>query len=103
MTIKRLPVRVSILAISLMLARAALAQTTGASDIVLRGAEAITVQGGWVVATDAAASGGRAIWLPDAGSQIARPPEADRKSTRLNSSHPSIAYAVFWLRKKNAA
>jgi calcineurin-like phosphoesterase family protein/purple acid phosphatase-like protein len=67
MTIKRLPVGVSILAISLMLAPAALAQTTGASDIVLRGAEAIAVQGGWVVATDAAASGGRAIWLPDAG------------------------------------
>src|SRR5690348_10139458 len=24
----------------------------------------------------------------------------DRKSTRLNSSHPSISYAVFWLKKK---
>src|SRR5690348_17916953 len=31
------------------------------------------------------------------------PPEAaelDRKSTRLNSSHPSISYAVFCLKKK---
>src|SRR5690348_18116308 len=28
-----------------------------------------------------------------------RPP-ADRKSTRLNSSHPSISYAVFCLKKK---
>src|SRR5438876_6632940 len=27
----------------------------------------------------------------------------DRKSTRLNSSHPSISYAVFCLKKKNAA
>src|SRR5690348_17415834 len=27
------------------------------------------------------------------------PPE-DRKSTRLNSSHPSISYAVFCLKKK---
>src|SRR5690348_17853922 len=27
-------------------------------------------------------------------------PEADRKSTRLNSSHPSISYAVFCLKKK---
>src|SRR5690348_17742020 len=27
--------------------------------------------------------------------------EADRKSTRLNSSHPSISYAVFCLKKKN--
>src|SRR5690348_17865717 len=27
-------------------------------------------------------------------------PRADRKSTRLNSSHPSISYAVFCLKKK---
>src|SRR5438477_1967352 len=27
-------------------------------------------------------------------------PEADRKSTRLNSSHMSISYAVFCLKKK---
>src|SRR5690348_17572146 len=27
--------------------------------------------------------------------------EPDRKSTRLNSSHPSISYAVFCLKKKN--
>src|SRR5690348_18060928 len=31
-------------------------------------------------------------------------PYLDRKSTRLNSSHPSISYAVFCLKKKmNAA
>src|SRR4051794_41595352 len=29
-----------------------------------------------------------------------RPPPSDRKSTRLNSSHPSISYAVFCLKKK---
>src|SRR5438876_9048635 len=28
---------------------------------------------------------------------------ADRKSTRLNSSHPSISYAVFCLKKKRDA
>src|SRR5690348_18388513 len=28
-------------------------------------------------------------------------PPVDRKSTRLNSSHPSISYAVFCLKKKN--
>src|SRR5690348_17993370 len=28
-------------------------------------------------------------------------PLIDRKSTRLNSSHPSISYAVFCLKKKN--
>src|SRR4051812_12848010 len=30
------------------------------------------------------------------------PPKADRKSTRLNSSHMSISYAVFCLKKKKA-
>src|SRR5690348_17424045 len=29
------------------------------------------------------------------------PQVLDRKSTRLNSSHPSISYAVFCLKKKN--
>src|SRR5690348_17769864 len=28
------------------------------------------------------------------------PRDSDRKSTRLNSSHPSISYAVFCLKKK---
>src|SRR5438067_10135890 len=28
-------------------------------------------------------------------------PQVDRKSTRLNSSHVSISYAVFCLKKKN--
>src|SRR5690348_17461088 len=28
---------------------------------------------------------------------------SDRKSTRLNSSHPSISYAVFCLKKKNTS
>src|SRR5690348_18182553 len=28
-------------------------------------------------------------------------PRQDRKSTRLNSSHPSISYAVFCLKNKN--
>src|SRR5207249_10095999 len=33
--------------------------------------------------------------------QVVRPLHADRKSTRLNSSHVSISYAVFCLKKKN--
>src|SRR4051794_41612685 len=33
------------------------------------------------------------FWPPDSC-------EGDRKSTRLNSSHPSISYAVFCLKKK---
>src|SRR2546430_11759951 len=33
----------------------------------------------------------------------ARPAARDRKSTRLNSSHSQISYAVFCLKKKKAA
>src|SRR5438876_7732420 len=43
---------------------------------------------------------GRICFLPVAIShRLARGPR-DRKSTRLNSSHPSISYAVFCLKKK---
>src|SRR3712207_8661201 len=45
---------------------------------------------------------------PEAGGSVEverRPvlqhPEPDRKSTRLNSSHANISYAVFCLKKKN--
>src|SRR3712207_6850728 len=31
----------------------------------------------------------------------AKRPDSDRKSTRLNSSHANISYAVFCLKKKN--
>src|SRR3712207_8514967 len=34
-------------------------------------------------------------------SEILQQPEEDRKSTRLNSSHANISYAVFCLKKKN--
>src|SRR5207245_3492478 len=34
-------------------------------------------------------------------SETALPAQRDRKSTRLNSSHGSISYAVFCLKKKN--
>src|SRR2546429_2436620 len=33
--------------------------------------------------------------------RLARPLQLDRKSTRLNSSHGYISYAVFCLKKKN--
>src|SRR2546422_7755053 len=47
-------------------------------------------------------------WVPDVGPKFAgarirprvRAPERDRKSTRLNSSHGYISYAVFCLKKK---
>src|SRR5690348_17970365 len=41
---------------------------------------------------------GGALYVAPHGSR--RVPR-DRKSTRLNSSHPSISYAVFCLKKKN--
>src|SRR3989454_6788127 len=40
------------------------------------------------------------IRVPGRGSHSARPADQDRKSTRLNSSHLVISYAVFCLKKK---
>src|SRR5689334_24224234 len=37
----------------------------------------------------------------DFHSWVSPPANIDRKSTRLNSSHSSISYAVFCLKKKN--
>src|SRR5207249_9108531 len=39
-------------------------------------------------------------WWPSAPTFGVRPLDEDRKSTRLNSSHVSISYAVFCLKKK---
>src|SRR6202030_1010183 len=38
---------------------------------------------------------------PDHGGPKGRPGRRDRKSTRLNSSHSQISYAVFCLKKEN--
>src|SRR5437870_7817653 len=48
--------------------------------------------------------GGMSIWLLRNAEEILRwsvEAEEDRKSTRLNSSHVAISYAVFCLKKKN--
>src|SRR5699024_1578398 len=42
----------------------------------------------------------KGIWLNTAGRTTNNKPGPDRKSTRLNSSHVSISYAVFCLKKK---
>src|SRR5690348_17864636 len=47
---------------------------------------------------DAQAADGEAGWIVGYGG--AGVLLSDRKSTRLNSSHPSISYAVFCLKKK---
>src|SRR5690348_17783398 len=44
--------------------------------------------------------GGDAFLLQVRGQLVGAVLGADRKSTRLNSSHPSISYAVFCLKKK---
>src|SRR5690348_1986951 len=39
-------------------------------------------------------------WVSNVLTKVLQRPRLDRKSTRLNSSHPSISYAVFCLKKK---
>src|SRR5438445_2726116 len=57
---------------------------------------AVRPRAGRDIAADAAADVRPAA--AEEGSHVARP---DRKSTRLNSSHANISYAVFCLKKKN--
>src|SRR2546427_4755127 len=45
-------------------------------------------------------SGCRLAWQLLPRSSVVKPGPADRKSTRLNSSHSQISYAVFCLKKK---
>src|SRR3712207_8077630 len=42
----------------------------------------------------------RVVLVEDRGDDRAAEPGPDRKSTRLNSSHANISYAVFCLKKK---
>src|SRR5207249_6765611 len=49
----------------------------------------------------AGAGGGAARGRADGGPARQHPERQDRKSTRLNSSHVSISYAVFCLKQKN--
>src|SRR3712207_7388290 len=42
-------------------------------------------------------------WLGELRAAMASVEEVDRKSTRLNSSHANISYAVFCLKKKTLA
>src|SRR3712207_7277287 len=55
---------------------------------------------GATIARLAGAMAGGDIYAPDEALLAARLARADRKSTRLNSSHANISYAVFCLTKK---
>src|SRR5205814_3863473 len=46
------------------------------------------------------ATGGRGSFAPQRSKDFVGSASADRKSTRLNSSHLGISYAVFCLKKK---
>src|SRR5437762_4710827 len=55
----------------------------------------------WARSAHVSADGRLAVLLYDGLSLLRLPELADRKSTRLNSSHRCISYAVFCLKKKN--
>src|SRR3712207_7811776 len=68
------------------------------SRATLDGAPMVLWREAAVVAPVEAAADLPLTWIGAAGADsIAR----DRKSTRLNSSHVNISYAVFWLQKQN--
>src|SRR5207248_9285503 len=48
----------------------------------------------------AAASAWGPVWMGESGITVVASGPVDRKSTRLNSSHRTISYAVFCLKKK---
>src|SRR4051794_41622220 len=52
-----------------------------------------------LLAEDAATA--EPLYSPESIAAFEEARQLDRKSTRLNSSHPSISYAVFCLKKKN--
>src|SRR2546430_13153425 len=74
--------------------------STGAGvlrDLALRGVDAILVEKGDL----ASGTTGRSHGLLHSGGRYCV--NEDRKSTRLNSSHSQISYAVFCLKKKISA
>src|SRR5690348_17680139 len=71
--------------------------TTEIYTLSLHDALPISAVASWP-AGDGVAAGGCTFGAAAEGSGLS---DEDRKSTRLNSSHPSISYAVFCLKKKN--
>lgn len=94
---KRLTAGLTLLILSL--GSAAGAQTTGANEVVLRSGDATTVSGAWTLRSDAAASGGAALWLPDAGvPKLASASAAPRDSFDLRfTAKAGVPYRL-WIR-----
>src|SRR3712207_8191362 len=67
-------------------------------ELALLGDEAVQ-PGEARVASGLVPEGARGVDVPVEGLAVVA--EADRKSTRLNSSHANISYAVFCLKKNN--
>src|SRR3712207_7134633 len=67
------------------------------SFVSIKVGQLISLVGGWALGGAAGSAAGAIAYL--AIGRRAREP-SDRKSTRLNSSHANISYAVFCLKKK---
>ncbi len=93
MTAKQLTAEFAAFALALLAAHAARAQTSAASEVVLRAAAATSIRGGWIIASDLAASGGQALWLPDAG--VPKLASA--------SANPQHAFELSFVAKANTA
>src|SRR5687768_18293927 len=74
----------------------------GAGDPAGRGREGKTAAPGGSVAR-ARGGAARGRYAGDGSDSACAQRDQDRKSTRLNSSHGYISYAVFCLKKKNRA
>src|SRR5438876_5054211 len=105
MTPGRLTARVTLDTSAAVSALAALGAFLGGAPVAvgtLAGGALAVVNFRWLAARASAATAARSTqsvaWLIGAGLRFTAC--IDRKSTRLNSSHPSISYAVFCLKKK---
>src|SRR5437660_12371090 len=68
------------------------------SDLSQSGVQVLSMQLG--VMPIVSTVGGLPEYQPPGGPMVFGQPAEDRKSTRLNSSHVAISYAVFCLKKK---
>src|SRR5699024_844519 len=73
-------------------------ETGSIGDIVVEGPVILGHESSGIIV-----AGGEDVASSRIGTRVSVEPQTDRKSTRLNSSHVSISYAVFCLKKKNTS